>query len=190
MSRYNETSWSTIGLIFCIAISWFLPVGISTAREVKQEYDLPIYISQKVTISGYSSYTITGEIKNRTNEDVKVDYLEIALSGRDGDTVYHIDERLKRYDFIVPANSTYTIRFDDVVYTQLGSTVAHGELTNANISACIIDGKSVELKKKDGDYFVAQGGNSSGYIYAIILGSLGLIGSVAIIIYKVKDKFF
>ena len=190
MSRYNDTSWSTIGLIFCLAMSIFLFAGISAAREVKQEYDLPIYISQKVTISGYSSYTITGAIKNRTNKDVKVDYLEIALSGRDGDTVYHISERLKEYNFVVPANGTYTIRFDDVVYTQLGSTTAHGELTNANISACIIDGKSVELKKQDGDYFVSQGGNSSGYIIAIIIGSLGLMGAVAIIIYKIKDNYF
>lgn len=189
MSRYNETSWSTIGLIFCIAISLFLPLGISTAREVKQEYDLPIYISQEVTISGYYSYTITGEIKNRTNEDVKVDRLEITLSGRDRDVIYYIDETLKEYDFIVPANSTYSINFDDVVYTRFGSTIASGELTEANISACIIDGKSVELKKQDGDYFVSQGGNSSGYIYAIIIGSLGLMGVVAIIIYKIKEIF-
>ncbi len=190
MSRYNETSWSTIGLIFCLAISVLLYLGIESAREVKQEYDLPIYISQEVTISGYSSYTITGEIKNRTNEDVKVDYLEINLFGHGVYTEYVIDERLKTYDFIVPANSTYTIRFDDVVYTQPGNTIANGELTEVNISACIINGKTVRLKEKDGDYFVTQSGDSTRYIYLIIIGSLGLIGAVAIIIYKIKKNYF
>ena len=191
MSYNKETSWSTIALIFCLAFSFFLLAGIDSARDVKEEYDLPIYISQKVTISGYSSYTITGAIKNRTGKDVKVDYLEITLSGHDGDTVYYINERLEKYNFIVPANSTYEIRFDDIVYTQPGNTTAQGELTHATISACILNGESVELKKQDGDYFVSQGGNSSGYILAIILGSFGLLGLVVIIIYKIiKYKYF
>ena len=190
MSRYNSSmSWSSIGLIFCLALSLLLWNGLETEKEIKQEYTLPIYISREVTISGYSSYTIEGELTNLTNEDVKVKSLEIAVSGRDGDTRYHASERLYIYDFVVPANGTYNIYMKDVVYVQLGEETAHGEMTEANISGCIINSESVELKEKDGEYFVAQGGNSTGYIGGIILGSLGVFGAVAIIIYKIKDKY-
>ena len=190
MSRYrNNMSWSSIGLVFCLAISLFLWVSIDTAQEIKQEYTLPIYISKEATISGYSSYTIECELTNLTNRDVKVDLLEIAVRGRDGDTYYHADQRLLKENFVVPANSSYKIEFNDIVYVQMGETTAKGELTDANVSECILNGESVELKEKDGEYFVTQGGNSTGYIAGIVIGCLGLLGAISIIIYKIVDKY-
>ena len=190
MSHYkNNMSWSSIGLVFCLALSLCLWTGIENAQEIKQEYNLPICISREVSISGYSSYTIEGELTNLTNEDVEVDSLEIAVSGRDGDTFYHADQRLIIEDFVVPANSTYEILFDDIVYTKLGEETAHGELTNANISKCILNGESVELKVIDGEYFVSQGGYSTGYIFFIIIGCFGILGAVAIIIYKIIERY-
>ena len=182
-------SWSSIGLVFCLAISLFLWVSIDTALEIKQEYTLPIYISKEATISGYSSYTVECELTNLTDRDVKVDLLEIAVRGRDGDTYYHANQRLLKENFIVPANSSYKIKLDDIVYVQMGETTAKGELTDAHISECILNGESVELKEKDGEYFVTQGGNSTGYIAGIVIGCLGLLGAISIIIYKIVDKY-
>lgn len=64
----------------------------SATRELTQKHDLPIYISEEVSISGYSSYTISGELTNRSNKAVKIDLLEIIVSGKEDNTIYYADK--------------------------------------------------------------------------------------------------
>lgn len=188
MSRYygQNISWSTIGLVLCIAISLLFPLGINMATAIKKDYDLPIYISQDISVSGFIDYTIQGELKNRTNEDVIIEELQIALSGAEGNTHYYAYETI--VDIIVPAGSTYRINLTDKRYSETDGSMAIGKLKYANIRKCIINGESVQLKKLDGDYYVNEGANSSGYIFSIIIGGLAIICAVLIVIYKIKHR--
>ena len=187
MGYYNSPSWSTIGLILCLCFSLFLPGGISMINEAIQTYDLPVYISEKIAVSGHYTYTITGELTNRTNEDVIIERLEITLTGKKENTSYVADFSLR--NITVPANSSYEIYSPGHAFrNEYGSTMSSGELSSGRISDCIINGKSVTLKEIDGTSFVEQGVQPGGAVLAIVTGSIALLGAMAIIIYKIKSR--
>ena len=188
MGRYDSPSWSTLGLILCLCFALFLPIGISMLSETNQEYDIPVYISEKITVSGYSTYTVTGELTNRTNKDVVIEQLEITLTGKKEYTSYVTDFSIR--NITVPANSSYKIYSPGHMFrNEYGGKVATGELDSARISDCVINGKSVKLKKFDGKNFVEQGVQPGGEILAIVTGSIALLGAIGIIAYKVKTRF-
>lgn len=189
MRRYSNVSWSTIALIISIVISTSLPVGIAEMKKVHEEYSLPIYISKELEVNGYSSYTVTGELTNYTNNTVIIEKLEISIYGYKNKVLYVARPRLTIYDIIIDANSTYSIYESDLVYSQDGMVYAKGELTDANISDCIINGESVELKKFEAGYFISQRTSSNGYIIYLIVGSIAITMSVAIIIFKIVKHF-
>ena len=189
MGRYNDVSWSTIGLIMCLLFSLFLPGGISGVVEENKEYDLPVYISEKVTVSGYTSYTVSGELTNRTNEDVIIDCLVITITGKKEYTSYSGGVSIR--NITVPANSSYKINSSGHKFkTEHGGTVPSGELDFAQISDCIINGEHVELKKFDGENFIDQGMRPGANIIAIVIGSIALLGAIAIIWYKIKERYY
>lgn len=188
MGRYGSPSWSTMGLILCLLFALFLPGGISMLNEANQKYDLPIYISQKLSVTGYSSYTVTGELTNNSDRDVVIERLEITLTGKKEYTSYVTDFSIN--NITVPANSSYEIHSPGHTFqNEHGGVVASGELSSARISDCVIDGKSVELKEYDGTNFVEQGVQPGGAILAIVTGSIALLGAIAIVIYKVKTRY-
>ena len=185
---YNTPSWSTMGLIMCLLVALFLPGGISSVVEANQEYDLPVCISEEISVIGYSSYTVTGELTNLTNEDVLIERLSITLSGKKEYTSYTASVSLK--NITVPANSSYRISSPGHMFkNEYGYTVASGELTSGHIRECIINGESVELKKIDGESFIYQGERPGGSVVAIVIGSIALLGAIAIIVYKIKTRY-
>lgn len=191
MGRYhNSVSGSTLLLIFCLFLAIALPGGISTAIENNKEYDLPVYVSENITVTGYSVYTVKGEITNLTNEDVVIERLEITLAGNKENTRYSAEILIK--NIIVPANSSYQIYSPGHSFeNKYGSIVASGELESAHISDCVINGESVELKKYDGENFVGLWQKQQGVeIGMIATGSFGLVAAIAIIIYKVKSRYY
>lgn len=189
MRNYNNVSWSTMGLVLCFVIGLaLLWMGISTAQDLKEEYTVPIYISEDLSVSGYSSYIIKGELTNYTNNDITIDRLDIKLSGKEENTNYYTDNPITIVDINIPSNSSYHIYLDDIIYTESGVGSAHGELTSANISKCVINGEVVQLKEFDGHAFVSPGGNSWGHIVCIILGCVLLMCAILIIIYKIKNR--
>ena len=188
MGRYDSPSWSTMGLILCLLFALFLPGGISMLNEANQKYDLPIYISQKLSVTGYSSYTVTGELTNNSDRDVVIERLEITLTGKKEYTSYVTDFSIN--NITVPANSSYKIHSPGHTFqNEHGGVVASGELSLARISDCVINGKSVELKKYDGTNFVEQGVQPGGANLAIATGSIALLGAIAIVIYKIKTRY-
>ena len=186
---YNSVSWSTLGLIMCLLFALFLPGGISTVIENNKAYELPVYVSENVSVTGYSVYTVTGELTNLTNENVVIERLEITLTGNTDNTKYSTEILIK--NITVPANSSYQIYSPGHSFkNKYGTTVASGELENAYISDCVIDGESVKLKKYDGEHFVDLGLKQGGEVIMIVTGSIALIGAIAIVIYKVKDRYY
>ncbi len=188
MGRYNSPSWSTLGLILCLCFALLLPGGISMLCVANQDYDTPVYISEKFTVSGYSTYTVTGELTNRTNKDVVIERLEITLMGKKEYTSYVTNFSIR--NITVPANSSYQIYSPGHMFkNEYGGTIPSGELDTARISDCVINGKSVKLKKFDGKNFVEQGVQPGGAIVAIVTGSIALLGAIGIIVYKVKTRY-
>ena len=188
MSRYyNSFSWSTIGLVVCLALSMLFPLGIEMKNEIQQDYNLPIYISKDISITGFDKYTIKGELSNNTNKDIIIDELQISLSGADGNTHYYAYETI--INITVQAYSKYQINLTDkVYYDKQDGSMTINKLNYAHIGKCVINGKTVQLKKQEGDYYVAEGVNSKGYIFLLIIGGVAAISSILIIIYKIKNR--
>ena len=192
MSRYyNNVSWSMIALIVLLALSLLLPLGIHSAKEMNQEYTCPVYIQEKITISksSFSGYIITGKLKNRTNETIIIEELQITASGVNGENHYHT-EPITLIDIAIDSNETYNICTDELeFYDKYGQIDISAVLDSARITKCVIDGENVELKILDNRNYVRQGENSYGYIFSIIIGTLSLLGVSCIIIKKIKDKY-
>ena len=192
MSRYyNNVSWSTIALIVLLALSLLLPLGIDCAKEMNQEYTCPVYIQEKITISkrSFSEYIITGKLKNRTNETIIIEELQIKASGVNGENHYHTNP-ITLIDIAIDSNETYNICIDELKpYDKYGQIDISAVLDSARITKCVIAGKNMELKKLDNGKYVRQGTNSYGYIFLIIIGTLSLLGVICIIIKKIKDKY-
>lgn len=156
--------------------------------EANKEYSLPVFVSKEITVSGYFSYSIQGELTNDTDNDVIIECLDIALAGRKGNTTYESKLRLK--NIVVAANSTYQISSSGHQFrTEHGGSVPTGVLDYARISNCVINGESVKLKKLEGDRFIDQDEQPNGAAVAIVGGSIGLLCAIAIIIYKWKTRF-
>ena len=189
MGLFNNASRSTAGLILCLLFAFFsLPVGISEINEVNKDYDIPVYISNEFEVLGYSTYTITGELTNRTNSDVVIERLEITLTGKKGNTsllAYYTMSNIT-----VPANSSYQIYSPGNMFRyENGRIAASGELNSARISDCVINSESVELKKFDGKNFVEQDFNAIEITLYTVIGSIAFLGAVGIIIYKIKTRY-
>lgn len=179
MSRaYKDVSWMSIILVGCLIGGLFLlKFGINCIK-VREEYSLPVYISEELSISGYSSYTITGEITNWTDEEVKIDLLKISPNGKNGSSYYYVDEKLSIEDIIIPAHSSYSIYIKDLVYVSKGQTEARGELNSVLISKCIINGEEVDIASKK------WLDDSSGVIM-VVFGILCLAIDMAIIVVRI-----
>ena len=113
----------------------------------------------------------------------------ITDRGAQSNTIYFTPE-LEIRDIIVFAHSTYEISLDNIEFTD-DNNISSTALNYAEISKCIINGKSVELKKKDGDVFVKQNtsANSNGnrnYIITIIIGCVFLVVAIFLIAYKIE----
>lgn len=187
MKHYGDVSFSTIILIICLFICIALPGGISMLCESKKEYNLPIYISKELTVSGYSYYTIQGELKNLTEESVKIDKLTIVVAGSKNKVNYSGTVVLENIE--VSANSYYQIYSPGHSFlNENGGQIPSGVLTYARINECVIGGETISLKKFDGESFVDQGVQPGGAIFAIIIGSIALFCSIGLIIYKIKNK--
>ena len=181
MSRQTNVSWSTICLVFFFGMFVFLPMSLASAKDIKKSASLPVYISTPFEVYGYSSYTVTGALSNKTGEDVLIDVLEIALTGTTGKTHYYAESNQTLTNIIVPANSTYQIHIDNIVYSKSGYGEAKGELENATLSKCVINGEEVDLVTQEDM-------EMKGVVYGIVIGSIGLIGTVSIIVYKIYKK--
>lgn len=174
--RKDLPSWSTIGLIFCIIVSLMLPTGIKAAIESKKT---PIYISQKICINRKSDYyEICGTLANKTNQDVCIDFIQISARGKSNNTNYFA-RPIVIQNINIEANATYEIYRTDLRYIGENGELDLGYLTEAYISKCEINGKSVNLRESN-EY--------SELILFSMVGGIAYIGAIAIIVYKVKDK--
>lgn len=120
-----------------IVSAFFLIIGIVIIIQDSKpkEYNYPVYISEKLTASGYANnITIHGKLKNRSDKNVEVVFLLRVFSGRD--TYADIDKNI-----IIYANSEYDL-FGEYMATGNNDTY----YDRAKIFSCKINGESVILE--------------------------------------------
>lgn len=167
-------------ILFLLFGAILTAAGIATYSE-KDNYNSPVYISRDFTVSCTDTYTVSGQLTNRTNQDVCIDTLVIRLSGSNSKTTYYAN--VSKSNLIVPANSSVNIYQSNVKYTA-------GLLTNAHVSKCDINGTNYNLKySSDGTNFSYDSKSSSTSIIMLICGAcLLFISSCIFISFLIRKK--
>ncbi|MDD4729569.1 MAG: hypothetical protein PHN55_12565 [Dysgonamonadaceae bacterium] len=162
-------------------------LGTTQLIENSKPYTAPIYISQEFTITGYSSYTVSGQIANLTSSDIIIEQIIVSLSGSSGNTKYRAS--WSRSNINIPAGGKLNLSESGLEYTPSGFGTPSGQLKNAKVSKCIINGIDYDLKYSfNGTDFNEQGANIETSILMMIGGIILLSISAGIIIYWIKNK--
>ena len=149
-----------------------------------EEYNVPFYISKPLQISkGNDTWTITGELKNLTNEDLILKSISFECNGKANNTRYTANYNIK--EIIIPANgkvSIYENNLESWLDTHFNK---YAELSDVNFKSCTINGISYNPKySSDGINF-----HDSNISYGIISLIAGFI-LLAIGLVKVKNEYF
>lgn len=166
-------------LMLCLlfGIPLFITGILGTVKN--EEYTLPVYISQELQVYGNDNKTVLGQLKNRTNETIKIEKLVIRIStDMQWKTVYYDFLELK--DIMMPAYSIY-----DIYETGIASSV-----TKASISYCVINGENCNLKYSSDEILFDDSSNDNIIFILMLVGGIVSIGVIVYIItfYFIEKK--
>lgn len=161
--------------IFCILVAFgiiALASGINMFASKTQDYDSPIYISQKLTMNESTNYTITGVLTNLTNKEIYIEELTIRLfGGKKGKVTptFYGDVTTKNI-IIAPYENYHLSSPIPSNFKDLNS--------GATIVKCIIDNENYMIKEsKDG---ITYNENDGGAFILSFLGVAMLVTSIVL----------
>ncbi|MDD4291935.1 MAG: hypothetical protein PHX51_06870 [Clostridia bacterium] len=183
----REKTKVILALTLLIGILLFA-LGLGKIIVNNQAYDVPVYISDNFTVTGYSTYTVQGSLTNRMSNDILIERIEVNLSGSDGRN--HWSATWTKRDILIPANETIRLYESDLTYSfNATGYTAEGCLTDATVSDCIIDGVSYKLKySENGQDFSRQGDDNGTSVLILVGGIILLLVSGGIIVYLFKTR--
>lgn len=172
----KERTKGFLGL-FLLFGTLLLACGIGGLLSRTEDYNAPLYISQDFVLTCNETYTITGELTNRTDQDIVISELKFHLNGTNH--YAYVYER----DLVIPANSEYRYLKTNIDYTV-------DLLDRVYIQDCIIDGIDYDLQySSDGIVFENNANNLTSSTIMLIIGLVLLIAAIYIVInYFINKK--
>ena len=165
-------------LIFGVLLALLGIIGLTGRNE---KYSAPVYISTEFKVTCEDTYTVTGQLTNRTDKSIYIDKLIIRLTGSDVSTTYYGD--VKKEDIFIPPNGTYDFFQDNISYPS-------NLLKRAHVEECVIDGVDYNLKySKDGVVFDKSSKTVLTFSVALTIGIILLgLDIVVLIIHFIRKK--
>lgn len=167
-----KKEWLIAGIIGCII---FIIIGIiscyNAAKENNKPYELPIYISQKFTITkNGNGWEIDGKLTNLLNEEINIDELHFKISGKDPDKYKtYYESTITEKNILIGIKETYY--FNDTYYT-VGKT----DFSTVILDYCIINGEQIKpVYSSDGIHFNQSSPNYFWFVFGLVFLIAGLI---------------